>query len=142
MDIQPGWVIALTVGGAVSELTGIGLVVREISLDRALVRDLAQNDSRDVPDVVPAVTPQGSISRFLRIDWDEITQVSRREFRSALDDAVTRLIEEDHPRDTRLRAFLEKQLTGSITGRLTGVAFFAAGVLLTAIAQILQLVTG
>lgn len=140
MSVDPAWVVALTVGGSVCELVGIALVVREISQDRALVRDLAQNDPRDIPDVGPDTIPQGPISRFLRIDWDEITQVNRKEFRSALDDAVTRLIEEDHERDKRLRTFLQRQLTGSIGGRVTGVAFFAAGVLLAGVAQILQVV--
>ena len=140
MSIDPAWVVGLTIGGGACELVGIALVVREISKDRALVRDLAQNDPRDKPEVGPNTIPQGPISRFLRIDWDEITQVNRKEFRSALDDAVTRLIEEDHERDKRLRTFLQRQLTASIGGRVTGVAFFATGVLLAGLAQILQVV--
>jgi hypothetical protein len=140
VSVDPVWVLGLTIGGGACELVGIVLVVREISQDRALVRDLAQDDPRDVPHVAPDAIPQGPISRFLRIDWDEMTQVNRKEFRSALDDAVTRLIEEDQERDKRLRTFLQKQLTGSIGGRVTGVTFFAAGVLLAALAQILQVV--
>lgn len=139
MSIDPAWVVGLTVGGSVCELLGIALVLKEISQDR-LVRDLAQNDSRDIPHVGPDAIPLGPISRFLRIDWDEMTQVNRKEFRSALDDAVTRLIEEDHERDKRLRTFLQRQLTGSIGGRVTGVTFFATGVLLAGLAQILQVV--
>jgi hypothetical protein len=140
VSLDPAWVVALTVGGGVCELVGIGLVVREISQDRALVRDLANNDPGDIPDVGPKSIPQGPISGFLRIDWDEMAQVNRKEFRSALDAAVTRLIEEDYERDKRLRTFLQRQLTGSISGRMTGVAFFAAGVCIAGLAQVLQVV--
>ena len=140
MAVDPGWVIGLTVIGGSCELIGIALVVKEIADDRALVRDLEHEDARSVPQVGPAAIPQGPLSRFFRIDWDEITQVNRKEFRSALDDAVSRLIAEDRARDHELRAFLHKQLTGSITGRVTGVAFFAAGIVLASVAQILQFI--
>ena len=130
----------LTIAGAACELLGVGLIVREIADHRRLARDVLDESvqgPRELEEVVKSI-PSGPISRFLKIDWDEMVQINNRQLRDALAEATTRLIEADIQRDRALRAFLHRQLGGSLAERLTGVAFFVAGIFLTAGAQLIQ----
>jgi len=126
--------------GAACELVGIGLVVKDIAQDRSLARDVIAHEpgSDGPPEDETQIDWRGPLSRLLRIDWDQLAQVNRNELRDALDDAVSRLIEEDRRRDAAIRRFLSDQLAGNLARRLVGVALFAAGVVLAATAQILQ----
>lgn len=138
--VDTGMVIAMTVLGAISELVGIGLVVKEVAADRQLAREIIEQRAppTEPPDERP-IKWWGPISRFLGIDWDEITQVNKKEFQRALDNAVYQLIEADRERDDAVRNLLNRQLGGSIAVRIRGVLFFAVGIVLTAAAQVLQL---
>lgn len=138
--VDSGTVVVMTVLGAISEIVGIGLVVKEVAADRKLARQLIEERTppREPPEERP-IKWWGPMSRLLKIDWDEVTQVNKKEFRRALDNAVYQLIEADRERDDAVRDLLSRQLGGSIAVRVRGVLFFAVGIVLTTGAQILQL---
>lgn len=132
--------LAITLAGAACELTGIGLIVKEIASDRALAREVLASALTLTPSKKdePSKQARGPLGRLLGIDFEEIAQVSNKQLRDALAEATTRLIEADLLRDQALRQFMHRQLGGSISLRLVGVGFFVAGILLTAAAQLLQ----
>lgn len=140
--IESGVLIGMTVAGATCELIGIGLVVREIAADRKLAQDALEQRAplSEPPPDDPPITYWGPISRFLRMDWDAVTQVNKKEFQQAMDDAVYRLIEADRNRDHAIRELVNRQLAGNISGRLMGVIFFAVGIVLAMASQVLQFI--